>query len=63
MSTSVHKDQPLFDDVVFLSTALQTVLNENTDEPVRQTVAALLAGEAPQAVIERALPILDDAQL
>ncbi|MCP2039680.1 phosphoenolpyruvate carboxylase [Neisseria sp. HSC-16F19] len=63
MSPHNPKDQPLFDDVAFLSTALQTVLNENTDEPVRQTVAALLAGEAPQAVITRALPVLDDAQL
>lgn len=57
------KDTPLFDDVAFLSAALEAVLRDNTDAPVRQTVAALLAGEAPQAVIDAALPVLDNAQL
>lgn len=57
------KDTPLLADVAFLSDALQSVLAAETGAPVQDTVAALLAGEAPQAVIERVLPQLNDAQL
>ena len=58
-----YKDAPLFDDVAFLTGALQTVLAAQTDRPVQEAVAALLGGEAPQEVVSRSLPQLNDQQL
>ncbi|MFC2417155.1 MAG: phosphoenolpyruvate carboxylase, partial [Eikenella corrodens] len=58
-----YKDAPLFDDVAFLTGALQTVLAAQTDCPVQEAVAALLGGEAPQDVVSRSLPQLNDQQL
>ena len=58
-----YKDAPLFDDVAFLTGALQTVLAAQTDCPVQEAVAALLGGEAPQDVVARSLPQLNDQQL
>ena len=58
-----YKDAPLFDDVAFLTGALQTVLAAQTDCPVQEAVAALLGGEAPQDVVTRSLPQLNDQQL
>ena len=58
-----YKDAPLFDDVAFLTGALQTVLAAQTDRPVQEAVAALLGGEAPQDVVTRSLPQLNDQQL
>lgn len=58
-----EKDRPLLDDVAFLSQATQAVLAECTSQSVQDTVSALLAGNDPKAVIEAALPNLNDDQL
>lgn len=58
-----YKDAPLFDDVAFLTEALQTVLAAQTDRPVQEAISALLGGESPQQVVSRIVPNLNDRQL
>nr|WP_312533389.1 phosphoenolpyruvate carboxylase [Moraxella sp. CTOTU47618] len=56
------KDSPLLADTQLLSRVLITVVEQQTSEPVKQTINKLLNGEDPQQTIQAILPTLNHQQ-